>query len=329
MKHFNAQLIIVFHLLASYSLTPAFPTQSKWGNFLGNMMKERTSKQSRPSTNNSNPTVGPDYGNIGPRRPSNNNDDRIYTLSEMQAHNYIEECIAALDFSLRPGIQDKDLKELAYYIKSSVEQGHNVYRHTSLGKKYSKNKVDEYINSGILHYIEQVSYHYALEQTNNTTVARKIAESMRNNAHARIYRNNTLDAEVLTIFVGDSLQRAVRESINRFDVPTQQDYRPNTNSSSNSYSRPTAASSDASSGYAPSANTGTAYAPNADAGRTFPTPDCPVCMESFESATRLFLTPCGHNMCKTCAYNWCYTESKSTCPICRASINRQKLAEQF
>lgn len=316
MNYRNAPLLIAIATLGSYSATH---TISDWGNRLGNMMNNRMARDRQPGANKEN--IGPRYENIGPRRTAQSAEDSTYTLSETQARNYIDQCIAAIDYSLRPNIQDNELQELARCIKDSVERGTNTYKYTSSGKKYNKDKIDQYINSGILSYIEQTSYNYALQQTNNSTVARKIAESMRNNALARIQRASSLDAESLTMFIGSSLRAAVREQINRFDVPAQQNYRPTNNTPTNNYNP----NAHAQSGYA--------QAPTTDAtahtDRTFPTPDCPVCMESFDTVTRLFLTPCGHNMCKTCAYNWCFTESKSTCPICRGNINRQQLAEKF
>jgi len=145
---------------------------------------------------------------------------------------------------------------------------------------------------------------------------------MRNNALARIQRNSNLDAEVLTTFIGNSLRRAVREAINRFEVPSQQNYnRPTASTYNSTTARPNGASADAQNASASSAES--------SFDRTFPTPECPVCYESFETVNRLFLSPCGHNMCKTCAYNWCFTNSNNSCPICRADINRQKLSEKF
>ncbi len=266
-------------------------------------------------TKNANPAptwtpLAPEKENIGPRKPATA-EDAAYNMTEQQARNYIEQCIAALDFALRPGIQDAELKSLSYCIKDSVEQGTNVYRYTANGKQYNKEKIDLYINSGILQHIEQTCYNYALEETNNSTVARKIAESMRNNALARMQRNSTLDANMLTTFMGASLRKAVREVLNKFDVPAQQNYRP----TQNTPSQPAAAPH----------STPTTNATE----RTFPTPECPVCYDSFETLTRLFLSPCGHNMCKSCAYNWCFTNSNNSCPICRTDINRQKLAEKF
>ncbi len=199
-------------------------------------------------------------------------------------------------------------------MRSSAPQFHTPY-----GKRYSKDVIDQYISSAILEYIEDTSYRYALKQTNNSTVARKIAESMRNNALARIQKYGFLDAESLAPFVGSALKRAVREAINRYDVPHQHDYRP-----SDYNNRPPA--------YNPEyqePKPAPAYSPDYQEEKLYPSEACCTCLESFDSVSRVFLKPCGHDICKDCAYQWFFVPNRNdnkTCPQCRSSVNLDKLS---
>lgn len=55
--------------------------------------------------------------------------------------------------------------------------------------------------------------------------------------------------------------------------------------------------------------------------------DCCICMESFEEVMRLFLTPCGHDICISCAERWFFTENKKGCPQCRTTVDKKALRE--
>lgn len=54
--------------------------------------------------------------------------------------------------------------------------------------------------------------------------------------------------------------------------------------------------------------------------------DCCVCTENFNDVQRIYLTPCGHDICADCAYTWFFTQQKTSCPLCRSTINKIDLA---
>jgi len=67
------------------------------------------------------------------------------------------------------------------------------------------------------------------------------------------------------------------------------------------------------------------YDAQSQINRYFTTQDCPVCFEDFgDVGKRVYLAPCGHNVCPDCYNNWqesCAMENKPfTCPLCRANI---------
>src|SRR5439155_23793330 len=125
-----------------------------------------------------------------------------------------------LDYALRPHIKDRQLNRLKNLLLTNVLDNSRVYNWTSAGKLYNKEIVDQYINSALLEYIEDTSYNYAYKKTRDSRIARKIAESMRNNALARMQRYGSLDAESLTPFVGHTLKRAVDDYINQWHYNT-------------------------------------------------------------------------------------------------------------
>ncbi len=139
---------------------------------------------------------------------------------------------------------------------------------------------------GIVSFIEQQSYIYALQKTNNQHIARKIANKIRDEALAIITKSSELPLGVFARFVGSSLQTIVNEHCNRFDTPYQQ----NTQQ----------------------------HHPQG----VYPSEECCICYDSFaDEVERIFLTPCGHDMCTKCCKQHFFVYNNSTCPKCRAKVN--------
>ena len=243
------------------------------------------------------------------------NTNNGYTLTESQAKRYIDQCIASFDFALRPymndGTQFDYLKKL---ILDTVRNAQHTYTYTNYGKRYKKDSIDQYINSAILQYIEEKSYNYAYYRTKNRTVAKKIAESMRNNAMAMIDKNGHINPESLRKFVGQSLVRAVSDAINRFDVPYQPDF--------DTHEEPAAVPA-----VSQAVSPEIASAPEE---KLYPSEDCCVCYESFKDVSRIFLKPCGHDICKDCAFKWFFGEEQGkTCPMCRTEVDFNRLSQDI
>jgi hypothetical protein len=206
-------------------------------------------------------------------------------------------------------------------ILNNVLYSSYVYTWTTSGKYYSKDLIDQYISSAILEYIEDTSYNYAYKKTGDSRIAHKIADSMRNNALARMQRYGALDAESLAPFVGRALKRAVDDYLNQwqynvlYQAPSHQ-YQ-SFNYESTSYTQPPAQSPE-----------------YEEEQKFYPSDTCCVCLESFDennnnSVSRVFLQPCGHDMCKSCAYQWFFVPNRNdakTCPQCRGKVNLDKLS---
>ncbi len=256
-------------------------------------------------------------------------------LSEQQAIEYVHNIIASIGHALRPSIPGYELDNLKHTILRIVRSSSHVYKWTAAGKRYKKDMIDQYINSAMLEDIEKRSYEYAYQQTNNQTIASRISESMRNNALADIQKYNTLNGQALAPYFGDRLKQSIRSAINHYDVPSQYDYS-NYNSQPTpayapndyTYPQPSAPPADPDD-YAPTAPSSTIMNDPANYDTTlYPSDECAVCYDELSPANRIFMHPCGHDMCKTCAREWFFSTNKATCPHCRTNVDKTKLQRE-
>ena len=246
------------------------------------------------------------------------------SMNERNAKNYIEQLVHSLNNALRPHMKHSKLKKLLQRIRNAVLNNRAVYQQTPYGKRYKKDMVDQYANGAILEFIEQRAYKIAYKKSGNHSIARRVSESMRNNALACIQQNDTVNFERITTFVGKSLKRAVRNAINTDDVP----YRPTYNNSyETSYTEPSTPSYSYQHSV-PSAQAPPTYnhhEPVIDF-EIYPSEDCCSCMESFDDVNRVFIKPCGHDICALCAQDWFFTNKNNTCPHCRTAADPTHLA---
>lgn len=227
-----------------------------------------------------------------------------YNLTLRQARSYVAQYLASIDQGLRPHIYSADMKWLNDEVYKAIKESSIVYKWIANDKWYSKDKIDQIVLSTLLDLVKNKSYQYALEESNNRTVSEKIATSIRNNALAIIQKPAVLDIESLRPFFGDNLKRRIRQELHRFDVPYQQNY-------GVSYSEQPIS-----------------YTEQPYAAHYYPSEACCVCLEKFDIVERVFLKPCGHDMCKICAIEWFYeynADRTKTCPICRSWVNLDQL----
>lgn len=215
----------------------------------------------------------------------------VTIFSAQRAREYVEHTVANFEMVLGTSLGRRAFAEFKRAIFDRINN-----------KNFSsKDEVDQLILSAILEFIEETSYQYALQRTGNRDLARRVANSMLNNALAVIGRRIPVNAYDLAPFVGRALQEAVD-----FELATllsavhhaQQTHYASSSSSSPSHATP-----------------------------HYETEDCCVCAESFNDVARVFLTPCGHDICKACARSWFFDQHKSTCPMCRATVDKTDLAK--
>lgn len=264
-------------------LSPLRPQNSKKKSYTPAKQAARTSKAAVPKKEEvSRSTVQADY-----------------TLTESQAHDYIDNVIASFDLELRPHVKDTELTMVKQMLKEIIGQPH-TWAETHAGKRYKKDIIDQYVNAAILQYIVRRSYDCALKYTKNENLAMDIAGTVFNTVLELIQQKGTLDMEELAGFLGKPLKKAIKERAKQIK---------HQNST------------------APVPSNNPAQQQNAPA-KIYPSEECCACFESFEKVTPVFLSPCGHDMCAECACEWFFGEhSKTSCPKCRSTVNLSQLAQ--
>jgi hypothetical protein len=126
---------------------------------------------------------------------------------------------------------------------------------------------------------------------------------MRNNALALIAQNSVISFERLTPFVGSALEKAVNDKINQW-APAPIKPKPQA-------TRPSIAP--------------------VPAEKQFTSQACCACLDDFGAdVERVYLKPCGHDICKSCAYEWFFGATQKTqCPQCRGIVDLNKLQNEI
>jgi hypothetical protein len=221
-----------------------------------------------------------------------------YTLSRKQVEDYLDNYFASLGYELYPNITQDELTSMKSAVINTTQYATDSYIWVSGVRFYDKNKVDSCILDAIIQSIEQSSYTIAYNQSYNSALATKVSQSIRKSAASYIQKQSFLDPQQLKQYFGYSLTQLVRERINKIDMPYQQ-----------SYTQPVVYNT-----------------PKPTAPPLYESTSCCICMESFSSScTRVYLKPCGHDICESCALNWFFPANKPdrtrTCPQCRSSVN--------
>ena len=247
-----------------------------------------------------------------------NNQPRVETFSRTEMSSYVRQICRAFGYQL----STYEVSRLEEVIIRAITNDQTCY-YNGRNAGYIKEKVNQYINSGILEYIEEYAYNYAYKKLNNQKRARAIAESMRNNALALISQSNTIQAAKIAQYVGSALYKAVE-----YEMAQSSNYYPE------QYSNPPAYNPEYTQQYVPEKpsyqekpshhynqqNQSSYTSQPQSSFITYPSDDC-ICMESFSDVQRIFLRPCGHDICMTCAYAWFLENSNKTCPQCRAVVS--------
>lgn len=63
----------------------------------------------------------------------------------------------------------------------------------------------------------------------------------------------------------------------------------------------------------------------AHAFRTYPSDECCICYTDFQHIARIFLHPCGHDLCVSCAKSLAARSAEMNCPQCRAIVTNRSV----
>jgi len=223
--------------------------------------------------------------------------DPKYSLTRNQVENYIDLYVTSIHYTLRPDINTTDITKIKNKITYGINNASNLYIWIQGVRWFNKDMIDEIMLSAIIEHIEESSYAYALRQTNSASIASKISASIRNNALAIIQKTSTLEPEKLRPFFGTKLESTVQQAL--YHAGYSYVITPN---------------------------------PTISPAQIYPSELCCICLELFSSRVeRVFLYPCGHDMCKVCAIEYFFENNgnKKNCPLCRSIVNLEKLFEDL
>lgn len=196
----------------------------------------------------------------------------------------------------------RDVINLKRKLKDEIlESSDNYVRlNGSSVKIYSRFRVPERTMTGIIEFIQEKGYQYALKRTGNSAVARRAIDRLTKN----LLRDNDRNLS-LAGYVGSSLKSKVRDILHHIEY--------------------------VGSSPAPAPATAAAAAAPRPLFVTYPSDECCVCLDGFDNSSheRMFLKPCGHDMCVTCYHRWVIEEKNRSCPLCRAHIHEGVSAQSI
>ena len=235
-----------------------------------------------------------------------------YTLSHKQAQNYIDLYVVSLDNGLHPNASYNDIQNIRNKTNTAFNQSSTVFIWISGIRMYNKDMIDQFLLSAIIETVESNTYNYAFDQTRSTHTASKITQTIRTKLMKLIERKQVLDPQDLRPFFGYPLQQAIRTEIAHVSYQY--------NNTGHSYHYPS---------YGSSGNIGSS-GHHGYSGATYASRACCICFDTFGGATeRLFLKPCGHDICTMCALDYFFPnnlpDQTKKCPICRSWVNLEEL----
>lgn len=219
-----------------------------------------------------------------------------YTLSARQVQEYLDNYFATLEYGLYPAATHSDISAIRAITANKIETDRSIYIWVSGVRFYNKDMIDQYSLEAIVEYIENSSYNLAYNQVFNGATANKVSLSIKASAQATINNMSYLDLSQIQKFFGAALSQLVRQRINQIDTPYQPSYTPQAQPTTNSQS-------------------------------LYPSTSCCICLEDFGAVTnkRIYLKPCGHDICKLCALNYFFPadmpDRTRKCPHCRSNVN--------
>ncbi len=209
------------------------------------------------------------------------------TIPERYIASYTTQC---LEYWFYPNHTNPRLFNVGNAVKNEIGISNNYelawnWSSFSYEKEYPVDYVDQLMLGIILDFIKEEAYYFAKELTNQIK-ARKIAQDIYDWLVYQCMQSTYLEQGIFSGYIGQDLYIKIYQSL--------QNEKPSSASSS-------------------------------PAQQYYPSSDCCVCMESFNEVTRVFLTPCGHDICVDCAERWFFTENKANCPLCRSKVDKKKL----
>jgi len=149
-------------------------------------------------------------------------------------------------------------------------------------KRWHEEKLKASIFGKIVTLLSKKSYEYALKKTGNPVIANIVKRTISSELISKIEANK----QSLAVYIGKDREIKIENIINQ--IVDKESYQ------------------------------GRAAKPNQKVSfTTYPSNRCVRCLKSFKQVKRVYLYPCGHNICAQCLKS-----CNSKCPICRRRIER-------
>jgi len=146
-------------------------------------------------------------------------------------------------------------------------------------RRWHEEKLKTGIFGKIVTLLSNKAYAYAIQKTGSPV----IADLIRKKIATELIQKIESDKKSLTMYLGKAREAQVEEMIQ--EIVTKEHYQKHHQKKENTTSHPSN--------------------------------KCVRCLKSFKQAKRVYLYPCGHNICAQC-----FKACNTTCPICRRKIER-------
>ena len=145
--------------------------------------------------------------------------------------------------------------------------------------------IQQILMNEIEKFVDQRSFETAIRKTKNPTIAAKVAKTIRDDLQKKYLAASFLSHGIFRNFIGKKLEQSALACCKLFAETHQ----------------------------------------TINHHDLYPSEDCCVCYDSFHAVDRIFLMPCGHDICPDCAREWFFDQRKNTCPQCRATVDMHDL----
>lgn len=208
------------------------------------------------------------------------------TIKEKHLHQYVVNC---LEYWFYPNHTNPDLKHLAQSITHEIKKSESYdYAWSWSSLQYEATYRLDYVEQMIRGAIIQYiteSSYTYAREITNRETARSIADYIHNYLFNYCAQMSGLSQGVFSGCIGTNLKKWVHAL---YDQTIQDSY---------------------------------VVAPQ----QYYSSLSCCICLEDFSTVPRVYLKPCGHDICINCGERWFFTENKNSCPLCRQTVDKKAL----
>jgi hypothetical protein len=215
------------------------------------------------------------------------------TIKDKHLESYVSECI---EYWFYPNQEYSEIRKLTKLICQDIRGSNQesfTWNWNSLAFEYGYKReyIEQLMRGAVIDYVKERSYEIARKFGSSQTAA-KVSQIIANELFELCSQSIEMRGSIFSSYAG----RALRERVEHL--------------------------------YHWVLNNGDYISPSSTViAHLYPSDDCCICYDSFNEVSRVFLAPCGHDICVTCAERWFYTENKKSCPQCRQTVDKKALRQ--